>query len=83
MLTPSYVFTVLFSFQNQGRDVFTHSFTSAADASKADMDFSMTSPWSQPISSKMNANYASFPMSANAEVSPRCLLKKYYGHNYC
>ena len=66
---------MFFFFQSQGRDVFTHSFTSAADVSKANMDFSMTSLWTEDVSSKMNAKYEKFPMSANAEVSQRYLSK--------
>ena len=55
--------------QDEGRDAFTHSLALAADPSKTDVDFSMTSPWTEPISGKLNANYASFPMSANTEVT--------------
>ncbi|KAL8574772.1 hypothetical protein ACOMHN_035315 [Nucella lapillus] len=57
------------SVKNNNRDAFTHNLILTADVSKADMDFSMTSPWTAPISSKVNAKYESFPMSMNAEFS--------------
>ncbi|XP_076436385.1 uncharacterized protein LOC143275928 [Babylonia areolata] len=57
------------SVKNENREAFAHNVILTADASKTDMDFSMTSPWTQPISSKVNAKYESFPMSANAEFS--------------
>ncbi|KAL8574776.1 hypothetical protein ACOMHN_035319 [Nucella lapillus] len=57
------------SVKNDNRDAFTHNLILTADVSKADMDFSLTSPWTAPINSKVNAKYESFPMSMNAEFS--------------
>ncbi|XP_076472801.1 uncharacterized protein LOC143302134 isoform X1 [Babylonia areolata] len=57
------------SVKNENREAFTHNVILTADASKTDLDFSLTSPWTEPISSKVNAKYESFPMSANAEFS--------------
>ncbi|KAK7501815.1 hypothetical protein BaRGS_00006901, partial [Batillaria attramentaria] len=51
------------------REAFSHNLAFNADSSKTGMEFKMTSPWTEPISSKLNARYDSFPMSANAEFS--------------
>ena len=55
-------------FQMAEKQMFSHGFIVSADASKTEMDMSLTSPWAEAISSKISAKYASFPMSADAEV---------------
>ncbi|KAL8597069.1 hypothetical protein ACOMHN_057558 [Nucella lapillus] len=57
------------SVKKQDREAFSHSLLLTVDAGKTDMEFSMTSPWTEPISSKVNVKYQSFPMSASAELS--------------
>ena len=62
----SYIFFI--PLQREGRSMFSHSLKASANQNQADLDFLLTSLWNEPISSKINARYASYPVSANAEV---------------
>ncbi|KAK7094147.1 hypothetical protein V1264_007812 [Littorina saxatilis] len=51
------------------REVMSHSFNSVVNSNMAESEFIMTSPWTQPIRSKVNAKYANFPMTSDMEFS--------------